>query len=148
MKRIGERLQAETQRLIGDHAPGVQAGQHPFLAALDRHGALTVGELAGALGITQPGVTRTVARLAALGLVEASPARGDQRQKVVTLTREGRRLVAIAKAEVWPRIERAVADLCRDLDGPLLDQLGAIEDRLAAEPLAARAARPQRRRAR
>jgi hypothetical protein len=36
---------------------------------------------------------------------------------------------------VWPRIRAAVADLCGDLDGPLLEQLAAIEDGLAAAPL-------------
>ncbi|MGO7164929.1 transcriptional regulator, partial [Rhizobium johnstonii] len=34
----------------------------------------------------------------------------------------------------------AVADLCGDLDGPILEQLAAIEDRLAAVPLARRSA--------
>jgi hypothetical protein len=36
---------------------------------------------------------------------------------------------------VWPRIENAVADLCKGLAGPLLEQLSAIEDGLAAAPL-------------
>ncbi|TIS34569.1 MAG: transcriptional regulator, partial [Mesorhizobium sp.] len=40
---------------------------------------------------------------------------------------------------VWPRIEGAVAELCADLSGPLLGQLAAIEDRLAATPLDRRA---------
>ena len=39
-----------------------------------------------------------------------------------------------AKRDVWPRIQEAVADLCADLDGPLLEQLAAIEDGLAAAP--------------
>ena len=66
---------------------------------------------------------------------------GDQRRRIVTLTKEGKRLVATAKRDVWPRISEAVADLCGSLDGPLLDQLAAIEDGLAAAPLDRRAAR-------
>jgi hypothetical protein len=54
---------------------------------------------------------------------------------MVSLTGKGQRLVDVAKRDVWPRIENAVADLCRDLSGPLLDQLSAIEDGLAAAPL-------------
>jgi DNA-binding MarR family transcriptional regulator len=135
MKRIGERLQADTQRIMDDLGAPLQASQYPFLAAIDRLGPLTIGELADAIGITQPGATRTVAQLVELGMLESEQARDDQRRRIVSLTKEGKRLVATAKRDVWPRIREAVADLCADLDGPLLDQLAAIEDGLAAQPL-------------
>lgn len=135
LKRIGERLQADTQKIINGLGVQVQASQYPFLAAVDRLGPLTVGELADAIGITQPGATRTVGQLVELGMLESAPAADDQRRRIVTLTQEGKRLVTIAKRDVWPRIREAVADLCGDLDGPLLDQLAAMEDGLAALPL-------------
>ena len=141
MKRIGEKLQADTQKIMDELGAPLQASQYPFLAAIDRHGPLTVGELAEAVGITQPGATRTVGQLVELGMLETAPAPGDQRRRIVTLTKEGKRLVAAAKRDVWPRISEAVADLCGSLDGPLLDQLAAIEDGLAAAPLDRRAAR-------
>jgi len=140
LKRLGEQLQSDTQRLLDEVDPSVQASQYPFLAALDRLGPLTVGELAQAIGITQPGVTRAVSRLADQGLVESRQAPGDQRQRIVSLSKAGRRLVQAARRDVWPRIESAVADLCAGLSGPLLDQLAAIEDGLAAAPLDRRAA--------
>jgi len=139
LKRIGEQLQADTQRLLDGLDVPVQSSQYPLLAALDRLGPLPVGELAQSLGITQPGVTRSVSLLADLGLVEVTQSDGDQRRRMVSLTKSGRRLVDVAKRDVWPRIESAVADLCRDLSGPLLDQLAAIEDGLAAAPLDRRA---------
>lgn len=135
MKRIGERLQADTQRIMDDLGAPLQASQYPFLAAIDRLGPLTIGELADAIGITQPGATRTVAQLIELGMLESEQAPDDQRRRIVSLSKEGRRLVANAKRDVWPRIRDAVADLCGDLDGPLLEQLAAIEDGLAAQPL-------------
>ncbi|RUW27870.1 MarR family transcriptional regulator [Mesorhizobium sp. M4B.F.Ca.ET.215.01.1.1] len=134
-KRIGEQLQADTQRVLDELEVRVQSSQYPLLAALDRLGPLPVGELAQSLGIAQPGVTRSVALLAELGLVEVSPSNDDQRRRIVSLSRNGRRLVDVAKREVWPRIEKAVAGLCADLSGPLLGQLAEIEDRLAASPL-------------
>ncbi|RVD23670.1 MULTISPECIES: MarR family transcriptional regulator [unclassified Mesorhizobium] len=134
-KRIGEQLQADTQRVLDELEVRVQSSQYPLLAALDRLGPLPVGELAQSLGIAQPGVTRSVALLTELGLVEVSPSNDDQRRRIVSLSRNGRRLVDVAKREVWPRIERAVAALCADLSGPLLGQLAEIEDRLAASPL-------------
>ena len=135
LKRIGERLQADTQRIMDDMDVPLQASQYPFLAALDRLGPLTIGELADAVGITQPGATRSLSQLIALGLVKARQAPEDQRRKIVTLTKEGQGLVDVAKRKVWPRIESAVADLCGNLSGPLLKQLAAIEDGLAALPL-------------
>lgn len=135
LKRLGEQLQAETQRVLDSLDVRIQSSQYPLLAALDRLGPLPVGELARALGIAQPGVTRSVALLAELGLVESSPSNDDQRRRIVSLTQDGHRLVDVAKRDVWPRIENAVAGLCADLSGPLLGQLAAIEDRLAATPL-------------
>ena len=141
MKRLGERLQADTQRIMDELGAPLQASQYPFLAAVDRLGPLTVGDLAEAIGITQPGATRTVGQLVELGMLESEPAPDDQRRRIVSLTKEGKRLIATAKRQVWPRIRDAVTDLCGDLDGPLLDQLAAIEDGLAAAPLDRRVAR-------
>ena len=141
MKRIGERLQANTQKVIDGFAVPVQAGQWPFLAALDRLGPVTVGELAEAIGITQPGATRTVAQLGRQDLVDIEPAADDQRRRIVSLSKKGRRVVAAAKLDIWPSVRDAVAELCDPLDGPLLQQLAALEDELAAVPLARRAER-------
>jgi len=139
LKRIGEQLQGDTQRVLDGLDARIQSSQYPLLAALDRLGPLPVGELAQSLGIAQPGVTRSVALLSELKLVEVSPSRDDQRRRIVSLSQNGHRLVDEAKRAVWPRIENAVADLCADLSGPLLSQLSTIEDRLAATPLDRRA---------
>jgi DNA-binding MarR family transcriptional regulator len=135
MRRIGERLQADTQQFIDEAGLGIQAGQYPFLAAIDGAGPLTIGELAQSVGITQPGATRTVGQLLELGLVDMQPAPDDQRRRLVSLSDRGQELVDHSKTTIWPRVAAAVADLCGDLDGPLLVQLAAIEDGLAALPL-------------
>jgi DNA-binding MarR family transcriptional regulator len=134
-RRIGERLQADTQRILDELDQPLQSSHHPFLAALDRLGPLAIGELAEAVGVTQPGATRSVGQMVELGLVRSRSATDDQRRRIVSLTKAGQALVDKAKATVWPRVERAVADLCGDLDGPLLDQLAAMEDGLAERPL-------------
>jgi DNA-binding MarR family transcriptional regulator len=144
LKRIGERLQGDTQRIIDAGGAAVQASQFPFLAALDDLGPLTVGELAAAIGVSQPGATRTVGQLAKLGLVTLRPGRDDQRQRVVTLTAKGRQTVDLGRREIWPRVVAAVADLCGDLSGPLLDQLAQLEDGLAEQPLDQRGGRTKR----
>ncbi|MBI3297381.1 MAG: MarR family transcriptional regulator [Elusimicrobia bacterium] len=135
LKRLGERLQADTQRVIEACDLRVPAAQFPFLAAIDRQGPLAIGELARSVGVTQPGATRAVGLLVKAGLVTVESSSDDQRRKKASLTTAGRRLVAAGKRTAWPMIESAVRDLCRELDGSLLDQLAAIEDGLLARPL-------------
>lgn len=134
-RRIGERLQADTQQIIEELGVSLQAAQYPFLAAIDRAGPLTIGELAQAVGITQPGATRTIAQLLELGYVDMQASVEDQRRRLISLTSKGQELVDYSKQAVWPRIERAVRELCGDLSGPILQQLAAIEDGLAEAPL-------------
>ncbi|MFC5066877.1 MarR family winged helix-turn-helix transcriptional regulator [Flaviflagellibacter deserti] len=138
LKRIGERLQADTQEVIDSFDAGVVASQFPFLAALDRLGPLAVGELAEAIGVTQPGATKTTIQLVGLGFVRVEQSPEDQRRKIVGLTEKGQAVVDTAKRELWPLIDHAVADLCGGLDAPFLDQLVRIEDGLTAAPLARR----------
>jgi DNA-binding MarR family transcriptional regulator len=141
LKRIGERLQAQTQRVLDAHELPIQGAQFPFLAAIDRLGPLTVGEMAEAVGVTQPGATRALGQLEAEGLVEITQARDDARRKSVTLTKQGKRLVEVGKRDVWPLIDAAVKETCRKLSGTLLEQLAGLEDALADEPIDRRAAR-------
>lgn len=135
LKRLGDRLQADTQKIIDAHGVKVQVSHFPFLAAAARLGPLTVGEIAEAVGITQPGATRTVAQLCDAGLLQVRAGKDDQRHRIVSLSEKGRRLVAEAERDLWPRIAAAVADLCTGLDGPLLEQLAGIEEGLAEASL-------------
>lgn len=142
LKRLGERLQADVLRVIETEALPIQPSQAPLLTALDRHGPLTISAMVEAVGLSQPAVTRTVARLVDAGLVEVSRPHRDQRQKTITLTPAGRLAMANFKARVWPRIEAAVIGLCDGLSGPILDQLTAIEAGLAERSLGDRAPPP------
>jgi len=141
MKRIGERLQGQAQVMLEAADVSVSAAHFPVLAALERLGPLSVGELTQAVGVSQPGVTRMLNKLAAEGWVKSRQPTGDRRLRSIVLTRSGRQLVARAKQLLWPKIEAAVADACAGPPGPLLAQLTAVEAALAAAPLHVRAAR-------
>lgn len=138
LRRIGELLQAQTQTVLATHGFELPAAYFPLLAALDRLGALSVGELGQAIGVSQPVVTRSLRGLEADGLVESAAAAEDRRVRRVALSRAGRTLVQRAKREAWPAIEAAVAQACAGLGGPLLEQLAALEDALANASLHAR----------
>lgn len=133
LKRLGERLQSQSQAVLDASGLDVQAAHMPVLAALDRLGPLSVGELARALGVSQPAATRSVAKLGADGWIRVRTHRDDLRVRTVATTRAGRELVAKAKRDAWPRIEAAVAEACTD--GTLLARLAALEAALEAVPL-------------
>jgi DNA-binding MarR family transcriptional regulator len=141
LKRLGERLQAQTQVLLEHTAVDLPASHFPVLAAVERLGALSVGELTEAVGISQPGVTRLLDRLEGEGLVRSTQLAADRRVRTIGLTKAGRQLISRAKRTAWPMIEAAVADACAGPAQPLLAVLTALEEALAAAPLNIRAER-------
>ena len=141
LKRLGERLQAQTQVLLEDDGLDLPASHFPVLAALERLGALNVGELTEAVGISQPGVTRLLDKLEAEGLVRSTQLADDRRVRTIALTKSGRQLISLSRRTSWPVIEAAVADACAGRAQPLLAALAALEEALAAAPLSIRVER-------
>jgi DNA-binding MarR family transcriptional regulator len=141
LKRLGERLQAQTQVLLEDANVGLPASHFPILAALDRLGQLSVGDIAAALGMSQPGITRMLEKLQSDGLVKSTAASGDRRVRTIELTAAGEKLVGSSKRTVWPRIEAAVTDACTGRAESLLPALAALEESLRDASLSVRAGR-------
>lgn len=142
LKRLGERLQAQTQVVLAEADITLPASHCPVLAALDRLGPLSVGELAQTVGISQPAISRMLENLQSDGFVTSQRLKGDRRLRPIVLTKAGRQLIARSKELAWPRVEAAVAEACAGASGPLLAQLSALEEALAAAPLHTRAPRP------
>jgi DNA-binding MarR family transcriptional regulator len=83
---------------------GLFAGQEQVLQALAAQGLMTMGDLATILRVRPPTASKTVSRLAALGLVERRAETGDARVVRVQLTEAG---LARAKeiATLWNQVE-------------------------------------------
>jgi DNA-binding MarR family transcriptional regulator/N-acetylglutamate synthase-like GNAT family acetyltransferase len=144
LKRLAERMQGDVIGVAEEAGLAIQPSQYSLLATLDRYGPQTIGELTQAMELSQPAITRIAAKLAQMGLVAIDRLHKDQRHKTVTLTQAGARDLERAKLCLWPQVEAAVGELLAGLDGPLLDQIDAIERRLAEKPLSERArARPE-----
>jgi DNA-binding MarR family transcriptional regulator len=139
LKRLGERLQSQTQVLLETVGTDVPASHFPILAALDRLGPLNVGDLTEAVGISQPGVTRVLEKLEADELVRSMQLADDKRVRSVELSKSGRQLISRSKRTAWPAVEAAVADACAGGAESLLAALGALEEALAKAPLSVRA---------
>src|SRR5262245_21205725 len=92
LKRLGERLQAQTEVVLETAGVDRPASYVPLLVALDRMGSMNVGELTQAMGISQPGVTRLVDKLIAADLVRSTQSTDDRRVRTIALSKEGRQL--------------------------------------------------------
>ena len=88
---------------------GLFPGQEQVLTLLAAENGRTMGDLAAELRVRPPTASKTVARLAAQGLVERRTVDGDGRAVCVGLTDEGRRR-AEAVGHVWGELEREAAD--------------------------------------
>ena len=80
---------------------GLTYTQMALLSHLARSGRpSTVGELAAALEINQPGVTKVVQRLRESGLVDVEGHPDDRRQRLVSIAASGRERLSIAWKQV------------------------------------------------
>jgi DNA-binding MarR family transcriptional regulator/GNAT superfamily N-acetyltransferase len=133
LKRLSERLQSGAARIAADAGLKAQPSHMPILAALE--GApLTIGQLVQAIGISQPGVTRSVGQLVELGLLKSRNG-ADQRQRTISMTKEGERVLAQAKLDVWPKAEAAVRALMGDEVDTFMEFVAKVEAALAVAPL-------------
>ena len=101
VSRLARRLRAE--RLAKGLEPGLSDTQLAALAALERHGDMTPGELADHEKVQPPSMTRVIAALEERGLVMRGPHATDRRQVVLTATQAGRDVVQQSRRlrEAW-----------------------------------------------
>ncbi len=122
--RLARRLRA--QRVVDT----MSDGQFAVLAALTVHGPHALGELAERERVTPPSMNRTVNCLQDAGWVQRSPDADDRRKVAITLTDEGRALVAetVRRRDAW--LEDALAGLSTD-DLDILTAAAAVMRRVA-----------------
>jgi DNA-binding MarR family transcriptional regulator len=102
VSRLARRLRVER---TAQGAPESELSDTQFaaLSALERHSAMTPGELAEHEKVQPPSMTRVIAVLEERGLVMRAPHSTDRRQVVLTVTEEGRAVVLRARRrrDVW-----------------------------------------------
>jgi len=102
---------ARTAQLLKDL--GLFPGQERVLQLLATHDSLTMGDLAAALKVRPPTISKTIGRLSAQGLVARHGSDGDARVVQVRLTDEGRERSSMILS-IWEKIED---EMSAELDG-------------------------------
>lgn len=110
VNRLARRLRVErTVPGLGELA--LSDTQLAALAALERHGAMTPGELAEHEKVQPPSMTRVIAALVESGLVMRAPHPRDRRQVVLSTTQTGRDLVSKARRRRDAWLAKRLAEL-------------------------------------
>jgi DNA-binding MarR family transcriptional regulator len=102
------------------------------LASVDRHGPLTPSELASHERVQRPTVTRVLARLEELGLIERAPDPADRRSALISTSAEGRALLRRQRSRKDLYLARRLATLEPD-ELATLDRAAAILERMLDE---------------
>jgi DNA-binding MarR family transcriptional regulator len=102
VSRLARRLRVERLGLGGTETV-LSDIQLAALAALERHGSMTPGELAEHEKVQPPSMTRVIAVLEERGLVTREPHATDRRQVILTVTADGKELVQRVRRrrEAW-----------------------------------------------
>jgi DNA-binding MarR family transcriptional regulator len=96
VSRLARRLRVE-RTVPGQAEPVLSDTQFAALATLEKHGAMSPGELAGHERVQPPSMTRVIAALEEWQLVTRAAHASDRRQVVLTVTPAGQVLVAKAR---------------------------------------------------
>ena len=116
-------LRAAHLRTIGLHA-----GQDELLQCLGAENGLSMGELAEALDIKPPTVSKMVARMETRGLVRREASPSDVRKNLVFLTDAGSRLLEELQT-AWQAVETLAFEGLKEKDtrrlAKLLARIGA-----------------------
>ena len=110
VSRLARRLRVE--RLMPELAePALSDTQLAALATLERHGAMSPGDLAEHEKVQPPSMTRVIAALVDWELVTRAPHPTDRRQVILTVTPEGRSLVQKVRRRKEAWLARRLAEL-------------------------------------
>ncbi|MEV4266360.1 MarR family transcriptional regulator [Kribbella sp. NPDC049584] len=112
---------------------GLRLGQDHLLAALWAQDGRTPGEIAAAVNVTTPAVTKLATRLADSGLLERRPDPHDNRLVRLWLTPAGRALQEPIEAERQALEDRITATLTQAERAHLIKALTKIQQVLVSD---------------
>jgi DNA-binding MarR family transcriptional regulator len=102
----------------------VSVPQLRILVMVGKHGPLTVGAVAEALGVNPSNASRSCDRLVTADLLDRRPAEADRRQVALTLTPGGRALVDSVMARRRDELATVVAQMATADQAALVRALG------------------------
>lgn len=91
------RARASAERLARQVHPDLEPSAYPLLAWIEREPDVRASELADHIGVGRATMSRQLARLEQIGLIERRPDPDDSRGQHIRVTAEGAERVAVAR---------------------------------------------------
>jgi DNA-binding MarR family transcriptional regulator len=131
-------MRATVQRSL--EGLGIHAGQHFVLESLWNEDDITCSTLATRLAVSLPTITKAVARMEAVGVVERHQNEADARMVHVRLTPYGRELESVVEQRLERIAETATSGIAQPVKDRVVESLWRIRENLgqdveAVEPL-------------
>lgn len=133
LRRLTQGMLADGDRAYEEAGLDFRTRLFPIVYGLHRHDELTVNDLTRLSGFSQPATSQTLKQLADSGHVTLSPGK-DGRERVATLTQEGREMVAMLQP-FWNQVRTALEELIAETNPNFLEALESLERALEREPL-------------
>lgn len=124
---------ARLQRIVRQQAMGgLNLAEGSCLAVIDRHGPLSLSDVASRENLSAPSITKIVTRLEGQGLIERLTDHTDRRISLVAVSRKGAALLERIRSSRTAYLDRRLHELSEDDLARLLAALPVIES-LATE---------------
>jgi len=125
VSRLARRLRQQAEH-------GITASQLSVLATIDRHGSMTLSDLAQHERVTPPTITASIGRLEGAGMVTREPDADDRRITRISLSRDGRKFLESVRSRKNAYLTKRLARLDA-ADRATLERAAAILERLLEE---------------
>lgn len=127
LRALLAQLEPAVEQAYAQCDPLMRSRYYPVMRALLGERQATVGEIAQAVGVSQPAMTQTIRQMVEEDLLEVKLGE-DRRARLVTLSDRGMEAVANLRP-VWAAVAKASATLAEDAD---IDLITTLESALAA----------------
>ncbi|HZG31670.1 MAG TPA: MarR family transcriptional regulator [Sphingopyxis sp.] len=114
LRLVLDRLDRDVEAAYRDRGLRFKPRYTSIYRLLAANGEMRVGEIAAAMGLSQPSITNTLAAMRADALVEIRRGTNDGRERIVTLSFEGR-AIAEELGTQWRQTAAAASSLNGDL---------------------------------
>ncbi len=131
LKRLSEKFLMEIAKIYDSLDIDFEISWFPIFFLLNENKELTVTEIAREMEITHSAVSQLITAMQKRGLVELNNPDSDKRKKIVSLTKDGHRLLKKVKP-VWDSIKRIYQKFLSEgqYSNYFLSALSEIEDKI------------------
>ena len=134
LKRLGDTFIGDVNRIYKNHKIPFDASWFPVFYILSQKKEISIKEISDELNVSHSAISQLVGSLQQKGLIKCVVSKKDARQRAITFTARGEKLLQQIKP-VWNALEKAMEQLTHEntQSKKILDALTALEKNIRDE---------------